>query len=246
MQPFNVGTAFGETIRISFRNIPVFGPVALAAAGILMATETVLGPQWVHFDFEAGLTTTGFGTFLTFLGVFMLVVIALVAVTTYGAFQDMQGRKVGLVESLTGGIGNVRLAIGPGALAAVAFVGLSVPLVIPGCLALVVLFVVVPVAAIERLGVWASLRRSFDLTLGHWWDIFWLSFFIGFVGGAVGIGARIVTPVMEPVSAFVLDLILNSLCFVFLAVTPTVAYVHLYRAQEDAGPAELQSSGKTA
>lgn len=246
MQPFNVGTAFGETIRLSFRNIPVFGPVALAAVGIPMAMTEIWGAQWIHYDFDEGLTTTGFITFSAFLGSFVLLMIALVAVTTYGVFQDMQGKKVGLIESLTRGISSIPSVFAPAALAAIIFIGLSVPLVIPGYIAFIVFYVVVPVAAIERPGVWASLRRSFDLTLGNWWSVFWLSFFILFANGAIAIGLRIVTPTMEPISALVLELALNSLGFVFLAVTPTVAYVHLYRAQKDAGPAEWRSSGTTA
>ena len=42
----------------------------------------IWGPQWVHYDFEAGLSTTGFGTFFAFLGLFVVLMTILVAVAT--------------------------------------------------------------------------------------------------------------------------------------------------------------------
>ena len=161
-------------------------------------------------------------------------------------FGTCRGDTVGFREGLMGGIGYIRQVIGPAALAAVIVVAMSVPLMIPGIYAFVVLFVVVPVAAVERTGAWASLRRSFDLVLGHWWDVFWLSFFIGLVNGAIGTVARIVTPTMEPVSAFVLGLALDSLCLAFLTVTPAAAYVHLCRAREGTDLTESAAAGTVA
>jgi hypothetical protein len=58
--------------------------------------------------------------------------------------------------------------------------------VVPGILAFVFLGLAGPVIEIEKLGVRASLRRSFDLVRGHFWLVFWVFAPIEIVGDALG------------------------------------------------------------
>ena len=96
------------------------------------------------------------------------------AMVVYGAFQEMRGAPVILVESLQVGwrriLPVIGLAISATVLMAVGF-GL---LIVPGLIVTAMLFVATPVCVVEQLGPFASLERSAQLTKGHRWKIFGL------------------------------------------------------------------------
>jgi hypothetical protein len=96
------------------------------------------------------------------------------AMVIYGAFQELRGQPVSLVESLQVGgrriIPVIGLAVGATVLTALGFV----LLVVPGVMVATMLFVATPVCVVERLGPFNSMDRSARLTKGHRWRIFGL------------------------------------------------------------------------
>jgi hypothetical protein len=111
--------------------------------------------------------------------------------------------------------------------------------VIPGLYVTARLFVLVPVAACERLGAIALLRRSWALTAGQGWPILWfivlgLLFILGASLLAAGVGsafAAVLTLVgAKPVAGFVAALVPALLATGFsiaAAATQTIIYLKL-------------------
>jgi hypothetical protein len=101
-----------------------------------------------------------------------LVFFALAGVITYAVFQDVQGQRASLTESLRGGIPHAGRVVRASALMYLAILLGTMACGAPGIYAMIVYWVVVPVAVVESHGAFASLRRSRELTTGNRWRIF--------------------------------------------------------------------------
>ena len=99
------------------------------------------------------------------------------AIVLYGAFEDMRGRPVDLVESTKIGLRRFFAVLGV-ALCTAILAGLSaILLLFPAFIVATMLFVSLPACVVERLGPIKSMGRSARLTKGHRWKIFglWLA-----------------------------------------------------------------------
>jgi len=109
------------------------------------------------------------GGALALLGMFLSGLVT--AAVAYGTYQDLIGRKASLIECLGRGLPLIFRVVGVTIVYSLA-VGLgSLLLVIPGLIVLTMYAVAVPVAVVERLGVFASLSRSAELTDGYRWRV---------------------------------------------------------------------------
>jgi hypothetical protein len=94
------------------------------------------------------------------------------ALVVFGAFQQMRGKPVRLVESLQVGsrriVPVIALAISASVLTTLGFV----LLIIPGLIVVTMWFVAAPVCVVEKMGPFNSMERSAQLTNGHRWKIF--------------------------------------------------------------------------
>jgi hypothetical protein len=96
------------------------------------------------------------------------------AMLVYGAFQEMRGKPVSLVESLQVGFRRIVPVVGL-AISAAILTGLGfVLLIVPGLIVAMMLFVATPVCVVEQLGPFSSMDRSAQLSKGHRWKIFGL------------------------------------------------------------------------
>ncbi|HEY2228412.1 MAG TPA: hypothetical protein VGI22_11880 [Xanthobacteraceae bacterium] len=88
------------------------------------------------------------------------------AIVLYGAFRDMCGKPVRLRESIRVGLRRFYPVLGLAI--AVTLIGLLgiVALVVPGLMAFTRWFVAMPACVVEECGVFASMRRSAELTRG--------------------------------------------------------------------------------
>lgn len=121
-------------------------------------------------------------------------------------------------------------------------------LLVPGLFLATAWGVAVPVAATERLGVAASLRRSWTLTAGHRWGVFAAFILIGLVvvgislaGGLVG-GLFAVLgggPVVTLALTAILAALLQGVVGAFSSAGLATVYTHLRRAKEGITPAAL-------
>lgn len=163
-----------------------------------------------------------------------------VAALTYGTVEGLRGRRVPIVVCLGRGVSLMASVLAVTVVYWIAtYVGL-LALVVPGIVIATVLWVVVPVAVIERLGVIASLRRSAQLTKGYRWQVFGIlltsavvtvcpGFIAGIVAGFAAGGAGMSNAVFS--FAFVYWL-LAGVTIAFTAVLVAVSYYRLRVAKE--------------
>ncbi|HXW25549.1 MAG TPA: hypothetical protein VEK73_12470 [Xanthobacteraceae bacterium] len=221
---FRIGRVFSRTAALLSRNFPTFFLVTVVASlPSVLITES------------GAAQSGGTGGALALPLVLLLLVLGTLsqAIVLHGAFQDMRGRPVNLFESL--GVGFRRLLAIIGLALSVGFaVGFaSLLLVVPGLILLTMWYVATPACIVERLGVFASMRRSSALTKGHRWQVFGMMLLIciaGFIVGSVIQAALAATGGAGLVVAG--SLIWNGAWAAFSAVLVVVTYHDLRVAKE--------------
>jgi hypothetical protein len=223
---FRVGRVFNRTSSVLSRNFLAFF-VVIAVANL---------PSLLLFKGPSAAAGDAVRTaILAAAGGLLLIVLSVLsqAVVLYGAFQDMRGRKVDLVESLRVGLRRffpiVGLAIAMTLLAGLA----AIFFIIPGLILLTMWFVATPVCVVEQLGPSASLRRSSQLTKGHRWKIFGLMLLLLIV-------SAVVTPMIEvalnaiggTLLTAIGSVVWNGIWGAFYAISVVVTYHDLRVAKE--------------
>lgn len=114
----------------------------------------------------------------------MLLTVLVQAAVVYGTVQYLSQNRAPIKDCLMKGFSRVLPVIGVGVLSYFIIWFSSILLIIPGIIMMCALSVVVPVAVMEKRGVGGSLSRSFELTKGNRWRIFFaiiLTIFLGFI-----------------------------------------------------------------
>ncbi len=93
---------------------------------------------------------------------------------SWGAAERLQGRTPSMAERFTVTFRVMLVLIEVAILGYIAIVFASILLVVPGLMLATAWAAVVPVAVTEKTGVFASFRRSGELTKGHRWGVFLL------------------------------------------------------------------------
>jgi hypothetical protein len=110
----------------------------------------------------------------TLLAVLVLVLIStpLVTAAVARAVERIgSGEQIGVTDTLRAGLGAALSALAAILLGALVTMLGFLLLVVPGVILAIRLLVVGQTAAIERPGARAALRRSMELTRGHWWRL---------------------------------------------------------------------------
>lgn len=231
---FHVGDVVGQSISIYLANaVPftalcLFVPTITVVHWLAEGRIAPLSPDYSIYS-KDGLIDVAISIFFGQLAV---------AALTYGTVQALRGRRIGIVACL-----GLSVSLMPSVMAVTlvywiaTYLGL-LALVAPGIVIATVLWVVVPVAVIERPGVIASLRRSAQLTKGYRWQVFGTlliivvitvcpGFIAGFVAGFAGPG------VSNALFTFVLVYwLLAGVTIAFMAVLVAVSYYRLRVAKE--------------
>jgi len=154
-------------------------------------------------------------------------------VILHAAFQDVRGGPVSLSRSLSVGLTRCLPVIGLAIISGV-LIGLAgLLLIVPGLVLLTIWFVGVPVCGVERLGLWASLKRSDELTTGHRWKIFGLILLLLVVGAIVSISIEyLLKPIVGVVPTFLVTLTWDGIGGAYYSVASVVAY-HDLRAHKE-------------
>lgn len=225
---FRIGRVFDRTFSVYARNFFKFFLISLIAStpGLLaLASEGVTD--------DSAFTIRNL--VLLMLEIFLTVAFALLseAVLAYGAFQDMRGRPVNLVESLNIGLSRFLPIVGLSILAALGVTIGLILLIIPGLIMIAVWFVAVPVCVVEHLSPWQSLKRSAQLTKGHRWTIFIviIQFYVGLF-----LLSYVITHVLSGLGGDIIatfgDLIWSSIWGAFVSIFVVVTYYELRAAKE--------------
>jgi hypothetical protein len=177
---FRVGAVLSRTFEVfvkGFGQIFILALVPMSPAlliGLLMIVTPPTTP--VAFDFVAGC------------GAILQAILGIVAQATilYGTFELMRGEPFTIGKSFEVGLRRALPVVGVSIVAGLAIGLASMALLIPGIIVMCLLYVAVPACVIERLGVFASLSRSADLTRGYRWQIFGLVLIVA-IGSLLGV-----------------------------------------------------------
>ncbi len=229
---FRVGRVLNRTSSVLSRNfLPFF---------IVTAIANLPGALIVKVSADLDVNNTSPEAVLQSVGIIMLALVLTVvlnglcqAIVLYGAFQDMRGRPVNLVELLQVGLRRFFFIL---VLLFVAYflIGLAfLLLIVPGFILMTMWFVATPVCVVETLGPIRSLRRSSQLTKGHRWKIFGLIIIVAVVGSAIigGINTSL-EALAGPTLALIGGVILNGVLGAFNAIAVVVTYHDLRVAKE--------------
>lgn len=239
---FRIGAAIKRTFVVFFRNIVPFGLLAL----VFNAPTQFLAIKYTTPEVFSG--DINWPVVIVAVIATILLGYLLSATLVYGTVMDLRGGRASIVECIVRGLGLLLPVIGVGILVTLIIAFFTCLLIIPGIIALIMLWVAVPVAVVERPGIWASVTRSRELTKGYRWHLFGLILILvilssvigGVINGAVGFGVGFF-PGSEISStvALVIHAIVQAFSSALLAVAGAVAYHDLRIAKEGASAEQI-------
>ena len=103
----------------------------------------------------------------------------------FGVFRQLRGEPAGMGRCLAAGFGKLLPVMGVAVVSALIVLGGLVLLIVPGIIFSLALFVAVPAAVVQKMGVMQSIRYSFDLTKGYRGKIFGVLFVINLIERAI-------------------------------------------------------------
>ena len=164
-----------------------------------------------------------------FFGVVLLMVFSQLgdAIILHAAFQDMRRRPVRLVESFNVALSRLFPLIGIGFVQGFLILLGMILLIVPGLILNAMWFVGLPACVVERLGPWASLRRSRELTKGYRWKVFALALLLPAVNAGSSVIASVLAALAGPVAGLTGQMIWTGIAAAFSGVVFTVTYYDL-------------------
>ena len=271
-QPFSATGVIGQSFAVVSRNLGGFLLIALVVVIAMMIVGGIIGGIFFGGAMMAGMggglgdgnmdsaSMMSFGITAVIGAILMIVLILAieqlgVAAITYGAVQDLRGRRALVGECLSRGLSLMFPVLGVALLytlivaAVPALVGYIVGLIsdplgrtvssVLQVIASVILYVAIPVAVIERPGTVASLKRSVDLTGGHRWRLVGMFLLIGLIMLVAGAAIALVVYLLVSISttlgfivAFIVGIALGLFVIAYIAALPAVTYYNLRVAKE--------------
>ncbi len=244
---FGVGRVLSTGFSVLFSNFVPF--VVLA---VIITLPTYLAGIGVRYsiadtvrDVDLPSAMDVWNVVLAPLDLFLTSLVA--AALSYGTYQYLNGRRTTLGECLRRGLPLIVLVIGVTVVYYVAM-GIGMALfVIPGLVIMTIYFVSIPVAVVERPGVFASLTRSAELTHGYRWKVFatilvTLAIMMAVAIVLQGVLVTVATgSLFSPASeiAFGASFIIEAALSAFWAVIVAVMYFQLRTVKEGIDVAEI-------
>ena len=176
--PFRIGRVISRSISIFSKNFIPFSALTF----LIMSPGFIFNLVKTRNTLNAigGTGTTASPAFQTGAGDLILMALntfllgILVAALVFGTIQELNGQRAGLKECVRNGFSRMFPVLG---VVIVYYLALSfgmVLLIIPGIMVACIYIAAVPVAVVEKPGVFASLGRSGALTKDYRWRIFGL------------------------------------------------------------------------
>ena len=163
---FRVGKVLSRALAIYLHNFPRYFVIAAA-----MGLPTLLSALYAGEIYRMVATASRGANILYSIGL-MLPSVLVFVVAQSAMIQDIRGRPFEIRTSILSGLRRFFPVIGTGVCAFVVVAIGMVLLIVPGFMALTMLFVVIPACVVEALGPIGSLRRSRELTQGQRWRVF--------------------------------------------------------------------------
>lgn len=185
MGEFEVGRVLGRAFAIWFRNLVPFT--------ILSAIVYLPVIAWGLMLALGDPTLEEFGAYFKYSGyVMMLLGFIATGAITFGVFSQLKGEPASIGRCIGVGLSRLLPIIGVGLLAGLVMGVGYLLLIVPGVILSCMLWVAVPAAVVERTGVWESLKRSRELTLGNKAKVFGIMLVLGLISLAVTMILRMI------------------------------------------------------
>lgn len=168
-RPFGVGAVAGATFALFFGRFVFYISLALVTF-IPAIAALILAPgygQAIYGGLNSGTTST-----LIAVVVAMFCGSLLAALATYAVVMEVKGERVGFGQTIAAAGPRIGAVIVASILVAIVIGFCTLLLIIPGLIATTILWVVIPIVVVERIGPFASINRSAALTKGYRWSIF--------------------------------------------------------------------------
>lgn len=256
MAEFRVGEVLSRSMAILARNIVPFCLLALLFTAPTFLVTAMVDPQAGMLDpktmqalelgNEAAIRKM-IWMIAAMVGLLLLgIVLSLMATAAmvYGTFQDLRGAPAGIGACLSHGLRTMFPVLGVALLVVLSMMVSAFLLVIPMFIVMVMFWVAIPAAVVERPGVIASLKRSAALTKGYRWRIFGIYVVVTlvmmmasgivqapFMASLVNAGPDVMTSGAFIMSN-ILGLLVNAFFTALSAVASAVAYHDLRAVKE--------------
>ena len=220
---FRIGSVLGQSFSTAFRNVVPFVILALI----------VTSPPFLYQLLALDPVEYGGNAIVTIAD---LIFPSLVTATVvYGTVQDLRGRHASITASIARGLPRLFPVILVTIVMWIAIGLASLLLIIPGLFVATITWVAVPVAVVEKPGIFASLARSTELTRGNRWRVFalliiatlLLSLISGLIGGVIGFIWGI-----SPTSVLAIEYAGGAVGVAFTSVVVAVTYYQLRVAHD--------------
>lgn len=250
---FTVGAVVSKTLRVWWAHLGPFTAISLVVFAPMLAGFGVL--SWdVLQRARAGTapeTAAGWASVAALALAAAAVTIALSVVqmgaVTYGTIRWLHGERAPLGRMLRVGWQRGLPVVGTAILLWLGTVAGALLLVVPGIVFLVAASLAVPAAVVEQPGVARALRRSFELTRGHRWQVFAAGLVVVVLQWALSAALQVVSlllvALLPPAWALGGGIFASQLGNVLFSAVPVVAvavcYHDLRLAKEGVDTAEL-------
>ena len=248
MHEFRIGEVIGKGFQVLFRNLGAFAVISLLLTLPLLLFELITTNEMVALaslssDQVQSVSPEQVREVLwrifgySFAAMAIQVVFSGIAsgALTYGAVQDLRGRRAGFGECLGRGLALILPVIGVSIVAGFLATLGALLFVIPGIILLLMWWVAVPATVIERPGIFASLKRSSVLTKGSRWRILGMLLIVGVISGLLTFAVEILG-IASTGLAFktFLGWLVNAFVTALSAVLAAVSYYQLRVVKEGA------------
>lgn len=235
-----IGDIFGRAFGVLSRHFLAFtllAAVAAVPAALITMLSSPSSTSWAaqlaaggQINFAALITAVLLGIG----GALLWSVLAVVAqaMILYGAFQDMRGKPVDIVESAKKGLSRFWPIIGLGTSVGLTVAFGFVLLFVPGLIFATMYYVALPACVVEKTGPLASMSRSAALTKGHRWKVFGLYLVLAIVGIIANLVVSKVFVVFGGPILAAATVIWGSLFGAYRSITVTVLYHDLRATRE--------------
>jgi hypothetical protein len=172
---FGVGSVLGMSFRVYGRN---FIPFTVIAA--------LLYIPMIAWTWTSSIESFADLKHLMLVGALQSLLNCFVSATvTYGVVKELQGQRAGIGACLATGFSRMLPVFGVAILVGI-IVGIgSLLLIVPGIIAMCVLYVAMPASVIEKPGIMGALSRSSELTRGYRGSIFGIVLILFVLGYAL-------------------------------------------------------------
>ena len=240
VKPFGIGPVLASGIRAGFTRFWLYVPLALIIYVPTVAVFLLIPPSDPPALFYE--ISSVDSIVLMFCRCFMTLA------ATIGVVASVGGRRLTVAQVLFALIPRLGvMAVTAALLTGIFFVFVAVPLVdpttyltwiafIPYTITTVVLWVALPAVAMERVGPFGSLRRSWSLTKGHRWSVFGIVLIIDVVNISVVLFFELFLLAafgfQSPALFLVVYFFVEATLFMIYSIAAAYSYVYLKVSKE--------------